>query len=409
MIRPSRKLNNLRSSLKGSSDLLALVVEEQSDRQSSEDLLSASVDDPGNEYLSKHSSPSPDKPTVLLSVGQVFTDYLITFGQLIDLYEAAELLWPNKADLVVRSLDRYDPRAIFRDHGGRYLQAVEALTAKLLSDLNQSFRQWGYELTPRITATDFGDLMCSYRDFVAFGRGATCLNDNLGSKFEEAASHARDSCSKLYEAVQAYGDPDGVAQQMRRYAGYEYLLRGVTYDDPSTEELRDLLLKMAAYGGRNKIMIDVDGLIGQALDQNVDDHLLKPIKRIFEGLGRILEDDEYQGLGPIIDDWGGMSTFGPISVIPGIGRVGKCQEILLAMASGGGASSGSLQDVMRRLRSHLIRCSGKTRVVIVLTDHWDLRVLKESKADITAHRNNGVVFISGLVSGPNINAQPLPF
>ncbi len=390
-------------------ELLSQIIEEQSDGQSPEELLRASVDDPGDEYLSMLSRPMPDGPQVLLSVGQVLTDYLIAYGQLLDFFDAVRDLWPQKADLIGRDIYRFGPTELFQGRGGRYLDPVEELAARLLHNLTQAVTKWPYDEILRISATDFGDLMCAYRDFVAFGRGAVELNDDLIGKLEKAASDTRESCSGLYEKVRSHGDLEEIASQMRRYAGHEYLLRDAKYGDPSTEDLRDLLLEMASYGGRNKIMVDMDGLIGQTIDQDVGGDLLSRIKRIFEGLGRVLEDDDYEGLGPIIDDWGGMSSFGPLNVIPGSGRGGQCQEIILAMASGGGASSGSLQDVMRRVRGHLIRCSDKTRMVIILTDHWDASVLRESKADITAHRKNGVVFISGLVSGPNINAQPLPY
>ncbi len=409
MIRPSRKLKDLRSSLKNATDLLSLIIEEQSDDQSPEELISASVDDPGNNYSHLFSSPPLEGEKVLLSVGQVMTDYLTAYGQFLDFFDAIRTKWPQKADQVGRYAYRYQPSRFFHDYGWRYGDAAKVLMANLRGDLTKSFDQWNHETMPRIPASDFGDLMCEYRDFLAFGRSAIELNDDLTKTVDRAASTARDSFHRLNTIVRAFGDPDEVARQMRRYAGHEYLLRDVHYSDDNTSDLRDLVLEMASFGERNNFMVDMDGLIGQTIDQDVGGDLPSRIIRVLEGLGRILQDHDYEGLGPVIDDWGGMDGFGSVNVIPGSGRGGQCQEILLAMASGGGASSGSLQDVMRRVRGHLIRCSDKTRVVIILTDHWDASVLRESKADITGHRKNGVVFISGLVSGPNITAQPLPY
>jgi hypothetical protein len=97
------------------------------------------------------------------------------------------------------------------------------------------------------------------------------------------------------------------------------------------------------------------------------------------------------------------------NLIPSSATSGMCCKIVVGLASGSGISSRGFTGVMRQLRQHLIDCSSKTELVIILTDTWDPVRFRESQADLEAHLRKGVKIVAGLISGNQIRAMPLPF
>ena len=79
-----------------------------------------------------------------------------------------------------------------------------------------------------------------------------------------------------------------------------------------------------------------------------------------------------------------------INIIPPPrGVPGFCSPLVLAIARGSRAPRG-LAMVMRLLRQHLIQCgTGPSalfnRTAILVTDHWDRRVIYETCHDLEAH------------------------
>ena len=128
-----------------------------------------------------------------------------------------------------------------------------------------------------------------------------------------------------------------------------------------------------------------------------------------DALQNILIDVPYERLSEEFLDFNTGQTLGNINLIPANGQSAACNKFLLAIANGSGSKKTGFTSVMRHVRSHLINCYGDTKIVVLFTDIWDKRKFEESRLDIEAHRREGVVFLTGLVTGDRIIAAPLPF
>lgn len=94
-----------------------------------------------------------------------------------------------------------------------------------------------------------------------------------------------------------------------------------------------------------------------------------------------------------------------INLIPG-NRDDDCRTILLAVSRGDKRAIG-FPAVMRQVREHLIRCSDKTRAVIILCDHWSPPMLDEHLADLRAHYSRGVRFLFLMAGTPGRILAPV--
>jgi len=64
-------------------------------------------------------------------------------------------------------------------------------------------------------------------------------------------------------------------------------------------------------------------------------------------------------------------------------------------------------SIMKQVREHLIRCMDKTRVVIVLCDHWRPGMLDDHFGDLQAHYDRGVRFLFLMVGTPGRVVAPV--
>ena len=104
-----------------------------------------------------------------------------------------------------------------------------------------------------------------------------------------------------------------------------------------------------------------------------------------------------------------IGNIGPINLIPSEGE-GVCCPLVMGVAQGRSASRrNGFPEIMRQLRAHLIRCSCRTNLVVILTDSWDPKLIGESKLDLIAHRELGVKVITLLASGNTITHIPMNF
>lgn len=94
-----------------------------------------------------------------------------------------------------------------------------------------------------------------------------------------------------------------------------------------------------------------------------------------------------------------------INVIPGDGPT-TCCTTLLAVSQGEKKAIG-FPSIMKQVRAHLIRCINKTRVVIVLCDHWKPDMLDEHVEDLRAHHERGVGFLFLMVGTPGRVIAPV--
>jgi hypothetical protein len=126
----------------------------------------------------------------------------------------------------------------------------------------------------------------------------------------------------------------------------------------------------------------------------LDEAKIKPetrelVERLIDALRKLISDYDIDGISERLADRGqlfpGMGDDGAIVVIPGDGA-GRCAPVVLAIAKGkDGRSRHGLPNVMREVRAHLIHCFEIAEVVILLTDIWDPKLMKESEPDFSAH------------------------
>lgn len=91
------------------------------------------------------------------------------------------------------------------------------------------------------------------------------------------------------------------------------------------------------------------------------------------------------------------------------GEPGPCRPILLARCQIRPPGVRPMHSVMRQVRQHLLRCVDTTRVVLLLTDHWNPKDIDESQGDLLVHASRplGAVILPILVS--NGCLHPLAF
>ena len=126
----------------------------------------------------------------------------------------------------------------------------------------------------------------------------------------------------------------------------------------------------------------------------LDEAKIKPetrelVDRLIDALRRALSDYDIDGISDIVASGGqlfpGLGDGGGVVVIPGDGP-GRCAPVVLAIAKGrDNRSRYGLPNVMREVRAHLIQCFEIAEVVILLTDLWDPKLMKESEADFSAY------------------------
>lgn len=119
----------------------------------------------------------------------------------------------------------------------------------------------------------------------------------------------------------------------------------------------------------------------------------------YEGVIEALLDESFAG--------GNDSVLGTnqVNVIPGQGA-DRCSSVVLAVSKGIKGGLG-VDSVLRKLRAHLIRCVDKTRVVIIVSDHWTPTILDEHLEDLRAHAAKGVRFLFSLVGIPDRTVSPI--
>lgn len=94
-----------------------------------------------------------------------------------------------------------------------------------------------------------------------------------------------------------------------------------------------------------------------------------------------------------------------INLIPAHGKAACCTT-LLAVSQGDKKAIG-FPSIMKQVRKHLIDCINKTRVVIVLCDHWHPDMLEDHIGDLRAHHNRGIRFLFLMVGTPGRVVAPV--
>ncbi len=128
-------------------------------------------------------------------------------------------------------------------------------------------------------------------------------------------------------------------------------------------------------------------------------------------LGPLFGRIERFGYGSIFEDWEGLrgaedrppvvsEGSAAVNVIPGTAGA-ACAPVLVALTRGRKGPMG-FDSIMQEVKTHLIRCSRITRLVLVFSDQWDgASFRKLHRAELQAHHGNGIRFRFVMAGDPD--------
>jgi hypothetical protein len=197
------------------------------------------------------------------------------------------------------------------------------------------------------------------------------------------------------------------------YLVNSWIFRWIEYDDGSYA-LRRYEPIYRLLGRKEEMDQGLRDAVQAALNgTDVPRELIETIVGLFDRLSRVVHDG-YDVLQRALFDESGQhghdSMTGidePVNLIPGDGT-GRCARIAIALVKGTGEGKYGFVNVMRDVRSHLIHCYSSTKVVVLLTDVWDPKLIAESRSDIAAHRTMGHVVVPAVASGGRLIPMTWP-
>jgi hypothetical protein len=96
-----------------------------------------------------------------------------------------------------------------------------------------------------------------------------------------------------------------------------------------------------------------------------------------------------------------------INLIPSKNK-GACCTVLLAVSKGADKRTAvGFPKIMTQVKTHLIDCTEKTRVVIILCDNWSPTTLDDHLDELRAHHRRGVGFLFLMVGTPGTVVAPV--
>lgn len=234
-----------------------------------------------------------------------------------------------------------------------------------------------------------------------------------GQQFESSVSLLTETLSTDRSVAESSEFAEVMRWAMSNYLLSEWLFSWVVIDQRMSQR--------TVYGPLFKIRGDMlnmrqrDNLLASIAGQ-ID---IEPVERenarsIIQRVSEVVAEMGYDELIRAVTSYGGQSgpnsmlgNTAPVNLIPGEGR-GQCCPIVVAMASGSNrAKKLGFPQVMRELRAHLIRCAGRTKLAIVITDVWDPKLVDESRKDLLAHQGNGLQLIVLLAVGTTVAHVPI--
>lgn len=142
-------------------------------------------------------------------------------------------------------------------------------------------------------------------------------------------------------------------------------------------------------------------------------HAIARIERTLEWIHQTLATMGFEKLFAAVTDGDfhptSNSPSGDVNVILRRKRRGttKPRTVLLALSRG---KSGPMRmgAVIPKVCQHLDECRRVTRVVVVICDHWDPRVIEDNLRDLQRHFDDGVRFLFLLAGTPDTNCAQVP-
>jgi hypothetical protein len=350
-------------------------------------------------------------------VGYALRELFIALGKLFQLYETAEQLSGRNdsflKDILLLNLQchqtifpLFQPSAeVNADNTLRFFSKVIAEIEKDYYDVANLF--------DRDEEIDILSIVAEYRDAKAIDKYFSMY----GQMHESQLIYEAEKESGLTSYLERYNDCT-VKWRIRNYRLAEWLLPWIkSSEGKSLDEVYSALFRHER-NNKEQAMNYAENILEQMHNEiqslDVDRQNLKSIlHRVTETIQNVGYDDFVDVVTDRGQD-GPQSMLGntsPINLIPSTEKQsGCCREITIMVAKNAGTRGRkNFGSVLRELRSHLVQCFDRTRLVLMLHDEWDQKAMQESELDLKAHQEHGVCFIPLLVRGNQVVKVPLGF
>jgi hypothetical protein len=327
-------------------------------------------------------------------------------GRLLDMLEYIEKCWPHRKGWCEKHRRKSSIDKILGDLGFLLLSAPELQNELLLGDLQQPDSGWENH-DPERTLYEYSDtedgipelsILFDYRDAKA---RALAINELGGSSIAE---------EQIDEIATRAWQPDFSSHERGELA---WLAKEYIFSERLFSWQQD---EVSSWGSdRYRFIFDIAELRAPVLDEVVRRNLMQAIQALelephdFDEISQILTRvglfiqvfGYHRFIQEVTQDggqWGPFSSVGSREMIGFVPEATKrlCNRIVIGMARGRNRrSKKSLRSILRGIGDVLGRCVDVTKIVILITDVWDL----DSMDEITSWRHQGTKFLVLFVNG----------
>lgn len=194
------------------------------------------------------------------------------------------------------------------------------------------------------------------------------------------------------------------AQIFKMGKNYQYANLNLSWLEDRTNSAFSEALK-----SEKKMSISIEKFIeGLLISEDEKQKINQMIMRINSAISEIGFDAFVEDI--LSDDFLGgnqsATASNEIGIIPGDVASAACCTVLLAVSKGDKSYIG-FPKVMEKIRAYLIHCFQKTKVVIVLCDHWKSDMLESQIGDLREHYKRGVRFLFLMAGSPSRIIAPV--
>lgn len=360
------------------------------------------------EYLNSMINPSSIGPDGLRA-GYVIYSLLRSFSK-VALLEATKVRLLPEKPLVVAPRQAAEIERVLIDAGWHDINVGRQLVPAIkqfIGDFYGNSENIGLPVYESFDLEDMVEITAIYIE------AASLENAFFGETMDISPHHWHPSSSEMFQDLAEFLEDRFVWNQYAPFYKrllasqgiYSWLVRSFpdefhTFKPLITPMLKELSLKA------NHISEQIERLYGQLDDRGGLEDGIQIVQRLQEALDNYdgsyanVAEDILESVYDAVFEGSAGSLVGlnqPLNIIPSDGNEGKCCEIALVLSRGGSGKQG-FTDCMRQLRAHLIHCVKITKVVIICMDQWVPGKLEESRRDIKAYQDLGIIFIPILVT-----------
>jgi hypothetical protein len=154
----------------------------------------------------------------------------------------------------------------------------------------------------------------------------------------------------------------------------------------------------------------IEDFIGRLnVEENARQTAARVLHRVTEAVAEFGYDEFVEDVtsGEFLGGEGSPVGSNGINLIPSKNK-GACCTVLLAVSKGADRrAAAGFPKIMTQVKTHLIDCAEKTRVVLILCDNWSPTTLDDHLDEIRAHHRRGVRFLFLMVGTPGRIVAPV--